>query len=188
MNNPDDFGSDIELITSIEPDQFFPHLSSLTPDKRAELESKAYYFFTAFVFSMFQYLAAISNGKNMCQLVQLAKDGDDIAYCKAAQVDRTVIFAIPYFRKRLSRAQLSGDTSFLKRLARSFSGKVMGSQIKYPKLWLVFSILHDHGHLETLSNDELLDICEQLSVYTSFDVNALGKRKNEFLKKQGRGS
>lgn len=146
----------------------------------------AYLLFTAFVTQTFQFLALATHGKTMHELVTAAMSGDDISFCQAVQIDRTVLFAIPYFRNRLIRMQLGNEQTLLQSVGRAMSGKLWGSRFPNPEMWVVFSILHRTGCLKSMTNDQLLDICVQLKVHKGSDPNTISKRKNEFLKRQGR--
>lgn len=146
----------------------------------------AYLLLTAFVTQTFQFLALATHGRTMHELVSAAMDGDDIAFCQAVQIDRTVLFAIPYFRNRLIRMQLGNEQTLLQSVGRAMGGKLWGSRFPNPEMWVVFSILHRAGCLKSMTNDQLLDICVQLKVHKGSDPNTISKRKNEFLKRQGR--
>lgn len=146
----------------------------------------AYLLFTTFLTQTFQFLALATHGRTMHELVKAAMGGDDIAFCQAVQIDRTVLFAIPYFRNRLIRMQLGNESTLLQSVGRAMSGKLWGGRFPNPEMWVVFSILQRAGQLKSMTNDQLLDICVQLKVHKGSDPNTISKRKNEFLKRQGR--
>jgi len=43
------------------------------------------------VTGFFNYFALMIHGRTLCRLVADAKTGDDDAFCKAVQIDRTVL-------------------------------------------------------------------------------------------------
>ena len=137
--------------------------------------------------SLFNYLALMLHGYSMCQLVAKAKDGDDDAFCKAVQVDRTVL-VLPYFKQRLLKAQLGKEPEFLKFLAYRIKTPILSGKIRYRTLWLTFAILDDEGLLDKLTHDQIFDICEQVGVYGKKygieDVGHLTKRLREYRRAQ----
>lgn len=125
-------------------------------------------------------------GQSLCQLVTDAKGGNDEAFVRAIQVDRTVL-QHPYFRLRLTRAQLSGDANFMDMLGYRIRNPLLRSKLKNPKLWLAFAILQDEGLLEDDKRPplgELMDLCEKAGVYDKPDVNTFGKALARYLTEQ----
>ena len=86
---------------------------------------QAYFLFTTFILQTYQFIALVTHGRTMHDLVVLAMDGDDIAFFQAVQIDRTLLFANPYFQKRLTKLQLSGDRAKLDTLARFMRLKLL---------------------------------------------------------------
>lgn len=142
--------------------------------------------FTIYLPQIHQYLALMTHGMTMTDLVEKAKSGDDKALCQAVQIDKTVLTDIPYFAQRLARAQLGNEPEFLKRLSNAIKGKVLGHRMPHRKLWMVFAMLDDDGTLEEISLDQLLDLCTELNVHGGItDTNTLGKRRREYLSRKG---
>lgn len=139
--------------------------------------------------SSFNYLALMLHGYTMCTLVAMAKDGDDNAFCKAVHIDRTVL-NLPYFKQRMLKAQFGNDQNFLNILAYQLKNPLHKGKIKYKILWLTFLILDDEGLLDSLSHEEIFDICEQTGVYGKEhgieDVGHISKRLRDFRKYQGK--
>ena len=137
--------------------------------------------------SLFNYLALMLHGYSMCQLVAKAKDGDDDAFCKAVQIDRTVL-DLPFFKQRMLKAQLGNEPEFLKFLAYRIKTPILSGKIRYRTLWLTFAILDDEGLLDKLTHDQIFDICEQVGVYGKKygieDVGHLTKRLREYRRAQ----
>ena len=137
--------------------------------------------------SLFNYLALMLHGYSMCQLVAKAKDGDDDAFCKAVQIDRTVL-DLPFFKQRMLKAQLGNEPEFLKFLAYRIKTPILSGKIRYRTLWLTFAILDDEGLLDKLTHDQIFDICEQVGVYGKKygieEVGHLSKRLREYRRAQ----
>jgi hypothetical protein len=170
----------------LSPKEVEVYLQTTSLDQQQKDLVKAYLMFTTFITQTFQFLALATHGRTMHELVTAAIDGDDVAFCQAIQIDRTVLFAIPYFKNRLIQMQLGHETTLLQSVGRAMSGKLWGGRFPNPEMWVVFSILHRDGRLKSMPLDQLLDICVQLKVHKGTDTNTISKRKNEFLKRQGR--
>jgi len=134
---------------------------------------------------LFSALSNMIHGVSLYTLVSLAKKGDDDAFCKAIQIDRTILF-LPFAKERMIKAQLNNNADFLARLALKLKSPILGKKIKYRTLWLVFALLDDEGFL-TLPHEELLNICEEIGVYGKKhgieDVGHLRKRLADYKKK-----
>ncbi|MGV3590887.1 MAG: hypothetical protein ACO1PZ_04305 [Gammaproteobacteria bacterium] len=134
------------------------------------------------------YLALMSFGRTMCDLVTSAKNGNDDDFCHAVQIDRTVLFGIPYFRQRLIRAQVGYEAEFLHKLGEAVKGSILRKKLSYPELMLVFAMLDDEGLLDMPLN-ELMDVCEELGVYGrehgTEDIDSLRKRRQYYRKMTG---
>lgn len=144
------------------------------------------------VVMFFQTLAVMVHGRKMTALVASAIEGDDDALCKAVQIDRSVLVAIPYFGERLRRAHLEGDGDFCGRLGYRMANPVLKGKIRYRTLWIVFSFLEQFGLLDgALKHREILDICEQVGVGGKKsrieDVGYLSKRLAEYRRFQKKG-
>jgi len=98
--------------------------------------------YLGFITSLFNYLALMVHGRTICQLVADALGGDDDAYRRAVQIDRTV-HSLPYFQDRLLKAQFSNDAHFLKTVGDSLKRPILSSKIRYRTLCLTFAILED---------------------------------------------
>lgn len=179
-----------EEIDMLSPEQAQNNWNQFSTSERIEAQKSMYLLLYGLITQINYYLALITFGENICSLVTKAKAGDDDAFCKVVQIDRTVLFGIPYFKKRLTRAQLEGDPVFLNNLANAFKGKPLGKKFSYPMLLVVFTILDDEGFLSTLRLDEIMDVCEEVGVYgREFgieDTDSLRKRLTQYKKRTGR--
>lgn len=164
----------------------FERLSSNEQTEAIQHASIVYY---SVVTQLHHYLALMSFGTSQCDLVRLAKAGDDNALFQAVQVDKTVLFGIPYFRQRLANAQVAGELGFMDKLAKAVQGKPLRSKIRYKTLMMVFAVLDDEGFLD-ISLDQLMDICEDIGVYGREygieDVDSLRKRVQYYRQMTGR--
>jgi hypothetical protein len=137
------------------------------------------------ILGVFNALSGMIHGESLCKLVTKAKNGDDQAFCKAIQIDRTILF-LPFAKERLIKAQLSNDGQFLEKLALKLKSPILGKKIKYRTLWLTFALLDDEGFL-TLPHEDLLDICQQIGVYGKEfgieDVGHMRKRLADYKRK-----
>ncbi len=139
--------------------------------------------FVALAANLYNYLAVMVYGENLCQLVKDAKAGDDQALVQAVQVDRTVL-NLPYFQQRLARAQLAGDANFLDLLAYRLKNPLLRSKLKHPELRIAFAILQDEGLLENYTHEELLDLCQEAGVYEGDDVDTFRKTLTAYRREQ----
>lgn len=164
-------------------------------EKRTEVR-KIQLWVSFFVLMFFQTLALMVHGRKMTALVADAIAGDDDAYCKAVQIDRSVLVSIPYFGERLRRAHLEGDGGFCERLGYRIANPVLKGKIRYRTLWIVFSFLELFGLLGgALKHRQILDICDAVGVGGKKsrieEVGYLSKRLAEyrrFQRKGGRGT
>lgn len=139
--------------------------SELSPPEQIELQQFAYTSYYAMLTHLHHYLAFMTFGKNICELVNEAKNGEDIAFCRVIQIDRTALFGIEYFRNRLIKAQLCNEPIFLKDIANAFRQKSLGGKFKYPSLLLIIAILDDERVLEEVSTQEIMEISYELKIY-----------------------
>ena len=125
------------------------------------------------------------HGRKLTDLVQAAERGDDDAFCLAAQIDKRVVTALPYFRDRHARAMVNGETDFLDKLHYRLKRPLLRGKIRYKTLWLTFAVLDLSGHLDgSLKDREILDICEKAGVgghkNRIEDVGYFSKRRREY--------
>jgi hypothetical protein len=177
---------DFTVPTDVDIEQYKLEYASSDEETQQELSKQTAFMILAFITGIFNYLALMVHGRTICQLVAAAMDGDDDAYRRAIQTDRTVLY-LPYFQDRMVKAQFSDDAIFLRKVGDSLKRPILQSRIRYRTLWLTFAILDDEGLLD-LPHDQLLDICEQVGVYGKQygveDVGHLRKRLNDFRRYQ----
>ena len=160
----------------------------LEGDRKEEFQKivNFYFFLASYIAAQsFQLVALTSYGKSMCALVSAAKRSDNISFCRAVSIDRTTLIGIPYFQKKLMSLQLGNEPALYKNFLRAFSTSTLPNKILYPELKIFFSILHDCNFLTKLSNSKLLEFCEDLGIYSTFDKGNFDKIKTRFLNDQG---
>lgn len=134
---------------------------------------------------IFFYLAVMTFGRSMTSLVQAAQKGDEGAFFAAVRIDKTVLFGVPYFRQRLLKAQIDGDSGFFGKLANAIRGTSLGSKLSYRRLMFVFVLLDDEGFLD-LPLNQLLEICIEVGIIGIDDPELLGKRRKYYKANAGR--
>lgn len=178
--NFDDLGS---------PEELAELFNNESEDEKNKVLQQFVVFFLGLLSTGFNFLALMLHGHTMCNLVSMAKGGDDDAFCKAVHIDRTVL-SLPYFKHRMIKAQLGNDQNFLNVLAYQLKNPLNKGKIKYKTLWLTFLILDDEGLLDILSHEEIFNICEEAGVYGKDhgieDIGHMSKRIREFRKYQGK--
>lgn len=132
------------------------------------------------------YLAVMAFARTMTTLVSMAIEGDDQCYFDAVRIDKTVLFGIPYFKSRLIRAQLEGDSKFLGKLSNAIRGTAIGTKISYRRLMFVFALLDDEGMLVDMELEQLLAICHEVGVTEIADTETLRKRRKYYRERTGR--
>jgi len=159
-------------------------------DQNEQIEAEKVFFrtFYSYLALGFNFLALMSYGKSMGRLIQEAEEGDDKSFCKAIRIDRTVLTDVPYFRKRIIKAQLSMDKTFLGRFSRAITAKPILTKFTYRKLSILFFMLEQYGYLD-IELKPLLGICEEVGVYGRrfgiYDENSLSKKRNKYYERQG---
>lgn len=157
-----------ESIKDNEPEESLPILYSILP-------------------LFFNVQSVMTYGYSMTHLIKRAKGGDDKAFCNAIQIDRTLLFGIPYFRNRLLKIQLSDDKYLKNKLATAIKGKIHGKDVKHPLVWFLFSSLNDAGVLD-LPISRLMEFCEKQGIYGHEDKHSddgLVKLRQEYKNKTG---
>ncbi len=177
---------DIQLVPQSVYDRWFRRLSI---EDRNHHVADVYITLYTLVLHVFNYVALMTYGASMCDLVARAKAGDEEALLQAVQIDKTTLFGIPYFRDRLSRASITNDATFLYKLGQRIQSPPLAGKIRHKRLMVVFAMLDDEGFLERPIS-ELFEACEQIGVYGSrfdqYDDDSLRKRLTDYIKRSGR--
>jgi hypothetical protein len=121
---------DFTVPTDVEIEQAQLEFANSDKETQNEISKQTAFTIYAIVTGLFTYLALMVHGRTMCQLVADAITGDDDAYRRAVQIDRTVLY-LPYFQDRMFKAQFSDDAIFLKKVGDSLKRPILSSKIRY---------------------------------------------------------
>jgi len=193
IKHPEKSKEELKMASSLmldeaffEADDYYDKDFAALPEEEQQTQLKQLsYVILTMLLGLFNAISGMVHGESLCKLVTAAKNGSDLALCKAIQIDRTILF-LPFVKDRFIKAQLNNDQSFLEKLALKLKSPILGKKIKYRTLWLTLSLLDDEGFL-TLPHDELLDICQQIGVYGKQhgieDVGHMRKRLADYKRK-----
>lgn len=192
LSEVDAFDADVPQLFSVTPEQqeaALRQFEALPEDEKKAVTLQAQAFLLTFMVYFFEILSIVVHGQRMTHLVAQALAGDDIAFVKAAQLDRTVLTAIPYFRERRARAMMTGESEFLNKLNYRLGNPPLRSKIRHRELWLVLAMLDWLNLLDgSLKDREILDICDAAGLDRRDnrieDVNYVTKRRLEFKRHQ----
>lgn len=148
-------------------------------------------FMMAFLASFYQSLSIMVHGEKLTSLVAQAKAGDDKAFARAVQIDKRILFAIPYFKQRFADAHTDGNRKFTEDVAAHLERPPYKGKIRHKSLYLAFAFLDMAGLLRTMKHKELLDLCDEAGIggYANRieDLKNFSKRLAEFHTFQRRG-
>lgn len=148
------------------------------------------YFLTFYFATMYNYIAMMVHGQKLTTLVPLALQGDQEAFCKAVQIDKSLLSGHPYFRETFARLPSGNkkEQDFYRKILTYQSRPHTNSRIEYPALYLLFAVLDGFGWLDTFTAFEILDMCDEakLDRYQNHieDENYLIKRRLDYRRKQ----
>lgn len=161
---------------------------ALSVEDRLIVDRRAQFFWSYFFAHFHNVLSVMIHGEKLTSLVSKTLAGDDQAFFKAVQVDRSLLTHQPYFVRRYREAAECGEAEFLKKIAYRQSNPTLRGKIRYPALYMVFALLETLNWLDDLKHEEVLDICDQaqLDHYQNRieDVNYLTKRLIEYRRMQ----
>lgn len=164
---------------------------SLDEETKKSLTERWQFLFLHILSAIHNYFALMVCGESMTSLVPKAMDGDDEAFCKAVKIDRNLLLLHPYFIERYQLAQSKGERDFLKRLAPYQSTPQLIGRIRYPGLYVIFSMLEAVNWLDDLTHTEILDICDAAGLdrwqNRIEDVNAVTKQLSRYRRYQKTG-
>lgn len=162
----------------------------LTSDEQAEAVRTSQYFLSGGLALFYEQLSLLVHGEKLSSLVRQAKDGSDIAFAKAVQIDVRILTAVPYFRDRIARARLEDETGFVSLIWRRQVAPPYRGRIEHKALYLMFSFLDLTGLLRAFTHAELLDLYDELGGggkrHRIEDVKNMTKRLAEYRRFQSR--
>lgn len=169
--------------------------SRASEEERLGAARQGAFFFGSIFAQLLNVFSLMVHGSKMTTLVRRAMDGDEDAFIKAVQIDRVLLTHHPFFISRKQAAQDSQDVNeaaFLRRLAAHEIKPQLRGRIRYPGLYFLFHTLESIGWLHDLTDEELLDACDEAKLdrwqNRIEDVNYLTKRRLEYLHWQKTGS
>jgi hypothetical protein len=121
----------------------------------------------AFTYASLGHNAALRKfGRDMSQLVEDVRNGMDESFFHAVRIDPTVLACTP-FVKRMSMAQLQGDSKFFGLVGNALKVKWKKPKVDLDPLRVLMHALDDSGQLDQLSEKEAdLLFIQQLQVYS----------------------
>jgi len=163
----------------------------LSSDDQKRLTQKSQYLFLNVLCTLHNYFSVMVCGEKLTSLVPKAIQGDDECFLKAVKIDRNLLTNHPYFTERYRKAQLSGEEGFLQKLATRQSTPNLLGKIRYPGLYIIFSMLEVMGWLDDFTHEEILDLCDAAGLdrwqNRIEDVNAVTKRLIQYRRYQKTG-
>ena len=133
----------------------------LGSDEKARATRSAQWTYAAFVAMFFNHLSVMIHGVKLTRLVPSAIAGDDDAFLRAIQIDRSLLVAHPYFRDRFTRAQADGASEFLAELGNVLARPLLRGRLRYRPLWASFAMLDAMNLLDgALTVRQLLDLLD----------------------------
>lgn len=133
----------------------------LTESEKARAIRCAQWTYAAFIAMLFNHLSVMIHGVKLTRLVPSALAGDDDAFLKAVQIDRSLLVAHPYFRDRFARAQADGASEFCAELGNVVARPLLRGRLRYRPLWASFAMLDAMNLLDgALTVRQLLDVLD----------------------------
>lgn len=165
--------------------------NALSDEQKSEAVKFWQHIMMAFLATFYQMLSVTVHGEKLTSLVAQAKAGSDKAFAKAVQIDKRILSAVPYFKRRFDEANTEGDRKFTEDVGAHLARPPYKGKIRHKSLYLTFAYLDLAGLLGTMQHREILDLCDEAGVggYANRieDVKNLSKRLAEYRAFQNRG-
>lgn len=154
------------------PEKLDEILDPIMPSNPSELDSSQLtdrdkIVFTAFLVLFHDIVSFLVHGRRITDLVQSAINGDDEAFCLAAQTDRLVL-SLPYFRERFFKAielETDDDARFIYNLSYRMQNPVLRGKIKHRKTWIALLLLDSMNLLDgSLTRTEILSMLDEAGI------------------------
>jgi hypothetical protein len=116
---------------------------------------------TFFYAYLHNHIALMVHGRKLTTLVPLAIQGNQEAFCKAIQIDKNILTGHPYFKETYERLQAGENGKFYQDVITHLGRPPIQGRIKYPALYLIFTVLDGFGWLEKFTASEILDMCDE---------------------------
>lgn len=164
---------------------------AMSDEEQKEIIKFLQRFMMAFLASFYQSLSIMVHGEKLTSLVAQAKAGNDKAFARAVQIDKRILFAIPYFKNRFADAHTEGNQKFTEDVAAHLERPPYKGKIRHKSLYLTFAFLDMAGLLRTMKHKDLLDLCDEAGIggYANRieDLKNFSKRLAEYYAFQRRG-
>jgi len=161
---------------------------ALPPEDQKSATEFSQRFVAGMLAGFYQSLSVMVHGEKLTSLVAQAIAGDDKAFAKAVQIDKSILQEIPYFKEHYAAAALEGRRNFLELVATHMHRPPYRGKIRHKALYLAFSLLDQLDLLDEMKHSELLDLCNEAGLDAHAnridDVKNLSKRLAEYRKFQ----
>lgn len=179
----------IDELENQNPDEAVKAFEALSEEEKKKTIVQAHFIVMFLHAGFYNYVAVMVHGNKMTELVPAAIAGDRTAFLKAVQIDKSLLVNHSYFREARQRAIEAREEDFLRQILYWETKPVLAGRIRYPGLWMMFSVLDSLKYLDgTFSHEELLDLCDKAGLdrfqNRIEDVNYLTKRLSAFRKAQ----
>jgi len=134
---------------------------ALTEEEKKDAVFRLAMFIAYFYSFFYNTLSLMVHGQKLTTLVPLALQGDKEAFCKAVQIDRNLLDGHPYFKDTYARLRSGEDQDFLDAVLYRIGNPTTRGKIRFPALYMVFTILDSFGWLDDMTASEILDICDE---------------------------
>jgi len=138
---------------------------------------------SAYLLSTLDCVAKMYHGVSMYHLIQEGIHGNDKSLYKAIQVDPTIL-EITEIKDKLHTASINGDLDYLQKIASAQKESITHKSVRYPKLYVVFSILQPH--LSQIDKYDLFNFIVSFKFYDGSDESSLIKLRDTYLKRVSR--
>lgn len=144
------------------------NLTKYNPDKPTKINRKNV--LKTSLTTIYDTISQLTHKRSLKELIEEAMRGNDNSLFKAIQINKT-LFDLDWVRKRLRRAQLSGDTEFFGKLGKAIIKAPLEHDIEHGELVLILTSFWKLG-LCRLDNKELVDLLETSGVRVHEDLES----------------
>jgi hypothetical protein len=163
----------------------------LPEEQKAEVVKRCQFFWSFVLAHFHNTLSLMIHGAKLTELVPQALAGDQKAFCKAVQIDRSLTTHHPFFRSRRAQALERAEFSFINNIAYREKNPTYRGKISYPGVYMVFACLEAALWLDDVTHEEILEICDEAGLHRYQkridDVNYITKRLRDYRRMQRRG-
>ena len=132
------------------------------------------------LFSVNNTISLLVFGRNIFDLIKEAKNGDPKYFFKALQIDRSIIES-PWAIKMIRKAQMSGDESFFKKMAKAIAKEPFKHDKEFSRAIMIL-LLFWHFGLDKLTNIERIELLKGCGIRVQEDPEVFRKFVNRLVK------